>query len=169
MWRKVVTNRREYYRLCASENTGSWKLLPGKLREASRRIFDEVNAVADRKSDLAGPGIGSYDELERILLQHYTPLLNPKEAQQALAAVENCLEENLSKELIPMRVEAPLIAGVESGVNDYLDRDDSRAPAGFHISNEHDKHPVATRWKRVTLKQFGREVGEGFCTHMGVQ
>jgi len=143
MWRKVVTNRREYYRLCASENTGSWKLLPGKLREASRRIFDEVNAVADRKSDLAGPGIGSYDELERILLQHYTPLLNPKEA--------------------------PLIAGVESGVNDYLDRDDSRAPAGFHISNEHDKHPVATRWKRVTLKQFGREVGEGFCTHMGVQ
>jgi len=110
------------------------------------------------------------------LLQHYTPLLNPKETQQAIAAVENCLEENLFKELNPMRVEVPLIVDVESGVNDYLDCDDSRAPAGFHISNDCDKHPVnaqvvpvATRWKRVTLKQFGREVGERFCTHMGVQ
>ena len=61
----------------------------------------------------------------------------------------------------------------ESGVNDYLDRDGSRTPIEFHISNDHDKHPVdaqvvqaATKWKRVALKQFGMQVGEGLCTDM---
>ena len=61
-----------------------------------------------------------------------------------------------------MMVEVPLIVDAESGVNDMLDRDGSRTPIQFHISNDHDKHPVdaqvvqaATKWKRVALKQFG--------------
>jgi aspartate--ammonia ligase len=66
-----------------------------------------------------------------------------------------------------------LIVDVESGVNDYLDRDGSRTPIEFHISNDHDKHPVdaqvvqaATKWKRVALKQFGMKPGEGIITDM---
>jgi aspartate--ammonia ligase len=62
---------------------------------------------------------------------------------------------------------------VESGVNDYLDRDGSRTPIRFHISNDYDKHPVdaeivqaATKWKRMALKQFGMRVGEGILTDM---
>jgi len=54
-----------------------------------------------------------------------------------------------------------------------LDRDGSRTPIQFHISNDHDKHPVdaqvvqaATKWKRMALKQFGMTVGEGLCTDM---
>ena len=61
-----------------------------------------------------------------------------------------------------MMVEVPLIVDVESGVNDMLDRDGSRTPIEFHISNDRDKHPVdaqvvqaATKWKRIALKQFG--------------
>ena len=34
--------------------------------------------VADKKADLAGPGIGNYDELEKILPQDYSSLLDPK-------------------------------------------------------------------------------------------
>ena len=72
-----------------------------------------------------------------------------------------------------MMVEVPLIVEEESGVNDLLDRDGSRTPIAFHISNDHDKHPInaqvvqaATKWKRMALKQFGMQPGEGICTDM---
>jgi aspartate--ammonia ligase len=127
----------------------------------------------NKAADLAGPGIGNYEELERILPGDYTSLLDPKETQKAIFAAKNTIEENLCRELNLMMVQVPLIVDVESGVNDYLDRDGSRSPVGFHIANDHDKHPVdaqvvqaATKWKRVALKQFGMKPGEGLCTDM---
>jgi len=130
-------------------------------------------ATADKKADLAGPGIGNYDDLEKILPKDYHSLLTPKETMQALFAVKHYIEENLCKELNLIMVQVPLIVDVESGVNDYLDRDGTRTPIQFHISNDYDKHPIdaqvvqaATKWKRVALKQFGMKVGEGLCTDM---
>ncbi|MGA1975855.1 MAG: aspartate--ammonia ligase [Conexivisphaerales archaeon] len=129
--------------------------------------------MSDKKADLAGPGIGSYEEVERILPQDYHSVLNPKDAQRAIFAVKNYIEENLCKELNLMMVQVPLIVDVESGVNDLLDRDGSRTPIQFHMSNDYDKHPVdaqvvqaATKWKRTALKQFGMGLGEGLCTDM---
>lgn len=129
--------------------------------------------MLDKKADLAGPGIGNYDDLEKILPQDYTSRLTPKETQQALFAAKSYIEENLCKELNLMMVMVPLIVDVNSGVNDYLDRDGSRTPIRFHISNDHDKHPIdaevvqaATKWKRMALRQFGMKVGEGLCTDM---
>jgi aspartate--ammonia ligase len=129
--------------------------------------------MADKKADLAGPGIGDYDELEKILPQDYSSLLSPKETQKAVFAVKNYIEENLCKELNLMMVTVPLIVDVESGINDYLDRDGSRTPIDFHISNDHNKNSIhaqvvqaATKWKRMALKQFGMEVGEGLITDM---
>ena len=129
--------------------------------------------MADKKADLAGPGIGSYEELEKILPQNYDSLLDPKDTQKAIFAAKSYIEETLCKELNLMMVQVPLIVDVESGVNDLLDRDGSRTPIQFHISNDYNKHPVdaqvvqaATKWKRVALKQFGMKVGEGICTDM---
>lgn len=129
--------------------------------------------VASKKADLAGPGIGSYEELEKILPQDYSTPLNPKETQRAIFAAKDYIEENLCRELNLMMVQVPLIVDVESGVNDLLDRDGSRTPIQFHISNDYNRHPVdaqivqaATKWKRVALKQFGMKVGEGICTDM---
>jgi aspartate--ammonia ligase len=45
-----------------------------------------------------------------------------------------------------MMVTVPLIVDVESGVNDYLDRDGSRTPVQFHISNDHNQHPLRRKW-----------------------
>lgn len=130
-------------------------------------------ATADKKADLAGPGIGDYKELEKILPNDYYPILDRKETMKALFAVKNYIEENLCKQLNLMMVQVPLIVDVESGVNDMLDRDGSRTPIQFHISNDYDKHPIdaqvvqaATKWKPVALKQFGMKVGEGLCTDM---
>ena len=129
--------------------------------------------MMDKKADMAGPGIGNYAELEKILPQDYSSLLSPKETQKAIYAVKNYIEENLCRELNLMMVTVPLIVDVDSGVNDLLDRDGSRTPIQFHISNDHNKNPVdaqvvqaATKWKRIALKQFGMKIGEGLCTDM---
>jgi len=90
--------------------------------------------MTDKKADLAGPGIGDYAELEKILPSDYISLLSAKETQNATYAVKDYIEENLCKELNLIRVTVPLIVDVESGVNDLLDRDGSRTPIGFHIS-----------------------------------
>jgi len=132
-----------------------------------------MDTTIGKKADLAGPGIGNYQDVEKILPADYASLLTPKETQIALTALKRYIEDNLCKELNLTRVEVPLIVDVESGVNDYLDRDGSRTPVGFHISNDYDQHPIdaqvvqaATKWKRVALKQFGMDVGEGLVTDM---
>jgi len=126
-----------------------------------------------KKADLAGPGIGDYAELEKILPIGYASLLSPRETQRATYVVKDYIEENLCKELNLIRVTVPLIVDVASGVNDLLDRDGSRTPIQFHISNDNEKNPVdaqvvqaATKWKRMALKQFEMNVGEGLLTDM---
>lgn len=133
----------------------------------------ETDVVANKKADLAGPGIGNYEALEHILPRDYTSLLSPRETQRAIFAVKNYMEDHLCRELNLTMVTVPLLVESESGVNDFLDRDGSRTPIPFHISNDHEQHPVnaqivqaATKWKRMALKQFGMHPGEGLCTDM---
>jgi len=126
-----------------------------------------------KAADIAGPGIGSYEEVEKILPTGYKPLLSPKDTQRAIFEVKDYIERNLCEELGLMMVQVPLIVDAESGINDMLDRDLSRTPVQFHISNDYNKHPVeaqvvqaATKWKRTALKQFSMKPGEGICTDM---
>jgi len=129
--------------------------------------------VSVKEADLAGPGIGSYDELERILPDDYRPLLGPKETMRALYDAKRVIEDGLCRSLGLTLVQVPLIVDAASGVNDYLDRDGSRTPVRLHISNDRDLHPIdaevvqaATKWKRMALRQFGMHVGEGLLTDM---
>jgi aspartate--ammonia ligase len=126
-----------------------------------------------KEADLAGPGIGDYAQLETVLPTDYAPLLAPKETMQALYAAKRLIEDRLCELLNLTLVQVPLIVDRTSGVNDYLDRDGSRTPIAFHISNDLDKHPIdaevvqaATKWKRMALRQFGMQPGEGLLTDM---
>lgn len=47
----------------------------------NRKGDDEM---ADKKADLAGSGIGDYNELEKILPDDYEPILDRRETQIAL-------------------------------------------------------------------------------------
>ena len=40
--------------------------------------------MTDKKADLAGPGIGNYEDLEKILPDDYESLLDVRETQQAI-------------------------------------------------------------------------------------
>jgi len=129
--------------------------------------------VLDKKADLAGPGIGSYEELAKVLPSDYRSLLDPKETQRALHDLKLFIADRLCRDLNLIHVEVPLICDSQSGVNDMLDRDGSRTPVGFHISNDRDKNPVeaqvvqaATKWKRMALKMFDMRPGEGLMTDM---
>ncbi len=126
-----------------------------------------------KRADLAGPGIGNYSEIEKVLPTDYRSLLTPRETQRAIYAVKAYIEENLARELHLELVQVPLIVDAESGVNDMLDRDGSRTPIQFHISNDRDLHPIdaqvvqaATKWKRMALRQFGFGPDEGLITDM---
>lgn len=128
--------------------------------------------MSDKKADLAGPGISTYEEVDRALPTDYRSLLDPKETQVALSAVKRYIEDGLCKELNLIRVEVPLIVSEESGVNDYLDRDGSRTPVEFPCGLGIEPRiraqvvQAATKWKRLALKQFGMKVGEGLVTDM---
>ncbi len=126
-----------------------------------------------KEADLAGPGIGDYAELELVLPDDYSPALGPAETMQALYTAKRQIEDGLCEALNLLPVQVPLIVDRSSGVNDYLDRDGSRTPVSFHISNDRDLHPIdaevvqaATKWKRMALAQFGLKPGEGLLTDM---
>jgi aspartate--ammonia ligase len=128
--------------------------------------------MENKKADLAGPGISTYEEVEKILPTDYAPLLNRLDTQRAIYTVKRAIEDGLSKELNLSMVQVPLIVDRDSGVNDYLDRDGSRTPVefpcGLGINPRITAQVVqaATKWKRMALAQFDCKVGEGICTDM---
>ena len=87
-----------------------------------------MTTTTDKKADLAGPGISTYAEVDKILPSGYRSLLDRKETQHAITQVKRFIEDGLCRALNLFHVEVPLIVTRESGVNDYLDRDGSRTP-----------------------------------------
>jgi len=128
--------------------------------------------MQNKQADLAGPGISTYEKVDKILPNDYEPLLPPLKRMEALYLIKNYIEENLAKELNLQMVQVPLIVDQDSGVNDYLDRDGSRTPIDFQCGLGLDKKiqaqvvQAATKWKRMALKQFECGVGEGINTDM---
>ena len=126
----------------------------------------------DKTADLAGPGISTYPEVEKILPTDYMPLQAPLDRMRAVYEVKQYIEKGLCEELNLSMVQVPLIVDRDSGVNDYLDRDGSRTPIEFPCGLGLDQ-PIqaqvvqaATKWKRMALAQFGCKVGEGINTDM---
>jgi len=128
--------------------------------------------MLDKASQLAGPGISTYEEVDRVLPQDYESLLDRKRTQRAIYDVKDYIEKGLAKELNLMLVQVPLIVEAASGMNDMLDRDGSRTPVEFPAGLGLDE-PIqasivqaATKWKRWALKQFECDVHEGINTDM---
>lgn len=128
--------------------------------------------MSDKVADLAGPGIGTYEEVDAGLPNDYESLLTKKETQIALWEVKKYIEDEMCKLLNLFRIESPLIVERDSGMNDYLDRDGSRTPIDFQCGLGLEKRmdaqvvQAATKWKRFALKQFECDMGEGILTDM---
>jgi aspartate--ammonia ligase len=126
----------------------------------------------DKQADLAGPGIGSYEEVAKQLPADYEALLGPRRTMEALFQAKRDVEEGLCRALNLAMVQVPLIVDRDSGVNDMLDRDGSRTPVefdcglGLETPIRAQVVQAATKWKRMALKTFECAVGEGICTDM---
>ena len=128
--------------------------------------------MLDKRADLAGPGISTYEEIERVLPSDYRALLGPRDTQKAIFEAKRFIEDGLCEALNLFMVTVPLIVDDESGVNDMLDRDGSRTPVSFPcgLGLGEPIHAqvvqAATKWKRMALAQFDCAPGEGICTDM---
>jgi aspartate--ammonia ligase len=126
----------------------------------------------EKTSDLAGPGISTYEEVSKVLPDNYQALLPPLKRMEALYLVKEYIERGLAQELNLQMVQVPLIVHKDSGVNDYLDRDGSRTPVDFPVGLGLEKRldtqvvQAATKWKRMALAQFDCAVGQGINTDM---
>ena len=128
--------------------------------------------MTSKTADLAGPGIGTYEDVAASLPTDYHALLTPRETMEALYEAKRFIEDGLCRELNLMQVQVPLIVDRDSGVNDLLDRDGSRTPVEFTCGLGLDE-PIhaqvvqaATKWKRIALKQFDCALGQGVLTDM---
>jgi len=100
-------------------------------------VTSPLDYVESKKADLAGPGIGNYTDVEKILPRDYHPLLNPKETQQAIFQVKRFIVDNLCKELNLMMVEvrSSAVRRRRKRRQRHARSDGSRIPIQFHISN----------------------------------
>ncbi len=91
-----------------------------------------------------------------------------KETEKAIKEVKDYFERALADALNLTRVSAPLFVKPESGLNDNLNG--VERPVSFGIKEQDDAmveivHSLA-KWKRMALKEYGFEMGEGLYTDM---
>ncbi|MBE5881897.1 MAG: aspartate--ammonia ligase [Lachnospiraceae bacterium] len=103
-----------------------------------------------------------------VIPEGYKPSLNIKETEKAIKRVKDFFQRELITQLNLSRVSAPLFVGANSGLNDNLNG--VERPVRFDIKEQDGEeveivHSLA-KWKRLALRNYGFEVGEGLYTDM---
>ncbi|MDD3402871.1 MAG: aspartate--ammonia ligase [Hespellia sp.] len=98
----------------------------------------------------------------------YMSELNIRETQIAIKQVKDFFQRELAIQLNLKRVSAPLFVTPESGLNDNLNG--VERPVSFGIKEQRGQRAEIVqslaKWKRVALKNYGFEIGEGLYTDM---
>ncbi|NLJ89969.1 MAG: aspartate--ammonia ligase [Clostridiales bacterium] len=103
-----------------------------------------------------------------IIPKNYKSLLSIKETQHAIKFCKDFFERELARQLNLTRVSAPLFVKPETGLNDNLSG--TERPVKFGVKEQNDAeveivHSLA-KWKRLALKNYCFELGEGLYTDM---
>ncbi len=104
---------------------------------------------------------------EMKLPQGYTPLLSIYETQKAIGLLKRLFEDKLAGALRLHRVSAPLFVSASSGLNDDLNG--VERPVAFDIKGVDETAVVVhslAKWKRLALKRYQFQAGEGLYTDM---
>ncbi len=96
----------------------------------------------------------------------YRSLLTLKQTELAIKKVKDFFERDLAVELNLTRVSAPVFVESTSGLNDNLNG--TERPVSFDLRSGEQLEIVHSlaKWKRVALKTYGFEAGEGLYTDM---
>lgn len=97
----------------------------------------------------------------------YSPKLDNYDTQRAISYVKDTFQKEFSREMNLKRVSAPLFVTEDSGLNDNLNG--VERPVSFDVpavgKNAQIVHSLA-KWKRLALKQYNFNVGNGLYTDM---
>lgn len=103
-----------------------------------------------------------------ILPEGYDPHLSVRETQEAIKYIRDTFQHELGKEMNLKRISAPLFVKKSTGLNDNLNG--VERPVSFDIANipgeEIEVVQSLAKWKRMALKRYGFEPGEGLYTNM---
>ena len=104
---------------------------------------------------------------EISLPQGYSSLLSVYETQKAIGLLKRLFADKLSGALRLHRVSAPLFVSAETGLNDDLNG--VERPVSFDINGVKETAQVVhslAKWKRMALKRYDFQPGEGLYTDM---
>lgn len=100
--------------------------------------------------------------------KNYSSFLSLKETEAAIKTTKDFFEKTLAEELHLHRVSAPLFVPVETGLNDNLNGYETAV--SFTIGDmNHEKMEIVhslAKWKRLALKRYDYQIGEGIYTDM---
>lgn len=103
-----------------------------------------------------------------IIPKNYTPTLTVRETQEAIKYIRDTFQKEFGREMNLSRISAPLFVEKNSGLNDNLNG--YERPVSFDVPwNSEDTIEVVhslAKWKRIALKRYGFQPGEGLYTNM---
>ena len=103
-----------------------------------------------------------------ILPENYDPHMTVRETQEAIKYIRDTFQREFGKEMNLERISAPLFVEKSSGLNDNLngvERPVQFDVAGIPGETVEVVHSLA-KWKRMALKKYDFEPGEGLYTNM---
>ena len=105
--------------------------------------------------------------MHTIIPKNYKPILGLYDTQTAIGIIKHNFQQGLSSALNLKRVTAPLFVNPLTGLNDNLNG--TERPVSFDIANTNIRAEVVhslAKWKRMALKKYDFEPGEGLYTNM---
>ena len=96
----------------------------------------------------------------------YKSLLGIKDTEVAIKKLKDFFERELASALNLTRVSAPLFVDSQSGLNDDLNGVERPVTFDIHSGKNLEIVHSLAKWKRMALKNYGFEVGEGLYTDM---
>ena len=103
-----------------------------------------------------------------ILPEHYDPHLDVRKTQEAIKYIRDTFQKEFGREMNLERISAPLFVSKASGINDNLSGVERPVHFDIHgIPNEEvEVVQSLAKWKRMALRDYGFQPGEGLYTNM---
>ena len=98
----------------------------------------------------------------------YDPRMSIRQTQEAIKFIRDTFQKEIGREMNLERISAPLFVEKSSGLNDDLNGVERKVSFDLKSEPGEDIEVVQSlaKWKRVALKQYGFEPGEGLYTNM---
>lgn len=103
-----------------------------------------------------------------ILPENYDPKLTVRETQEAIKYIRDTFQKEFGKEMNLERISAPLFVPKSSGLNDNLNGIERPVSFDMMAMPGEDVEVVQSlaKWKRLALREYGFQPGEGLYTNM---